>query len=116
MNRTLIPRNYMANLTYDCGSAREFVEGDGVTVKLINMTCQWNKEWTPTHQLPECDWIACLKPPLPPPSTNLRITDWDSKPIPFGGTARYVCERGYFFEDDPEQIDQKPIPFGGTAR
>ena len=72
----------------------------------MNMTCQWDKEWAPTHQLPECDWIACLRPPLPPSSTNLRITDWDGRPIPFGGTARYVCERGYLFEDDSSQIDQ----------
>ena len=27
-----IPRNYMANLTYDCGSARKFIKPDGTQI------------------------------------------------------------------------------------
>ena len=89
----------MANLTYTCGWAREFVEG-GVEQ---SMTCQWNKTWTPTHELAECDWVACLKPPTPPRSTNLRVTDWDGLPIKFGDKVHFVCDRGTLFEEDPTQ-------------
>ena len=71
------------------------------------MTCQWDKTWTPTSQINTCDWVACLKPPIPPKSTFLRVSDWFGAPIPFGSQIRYVCERGYFFEDDPSQEDVK---------
>ena len=67
------------------------------------MTCQWDRTWTPTHILDECEWVACLRPPTPPKETNLRSTDWDGEPIEFGGETIFVCERGMFFEDDPEQ-------------
>lgn len=49
--------------------------------------------------------MACLRPPIPPASTNLVLTDWNQQPIPFGGTAMYVCKRGMFFEADPEQLE-----------
>ena len=96
-----LPRNYMANLTYSCGAAREF--SSGLTQ---SMTCQWNREWSPTQVLEPCDWVACLKPPQPPRTSNLRVSDWDGAPIAFGGTARYVCDRGMFFEEDPALVDQ----------
>ncbi len=48
-----------------------------------------------------CDWVACLRPPLPPPITNLRITGWFGAPVPFNGTATYVCARGTRFLADP---------------
>jgi hypothetical protein len=44
-----------------------------------------------------------LKPPDPPPESNLRLTDWFGAPVPFNGTARYVCKRGMQFELDPMQ-------------
>ena len=44
-----------------------------------------------------------MRPPPPPPESNLRITDWFGAPIPFGQSARYVCDRGLLFEDDPAQ-------------
>jgi hypothetical protein len=44
-----------------------------------------------------------LKPPDPPPESNLRLTDWFGAPVPFNGTARYVCKRGMQFELDPLQ-------------
>ena len=69
------------------------------------MNCQWNRTWTPTHLLDKCDWVACLKPPIPPPWTNLRVNDWDGKPIAFGDLAHYVCDRGMMFEEDPEQLE-----------
>ena len=65
-NHSLIPRNYMANLTYRCGSAREFLDVDGEHQESLNMTCQWDQTWTPTPVLDQCDWVACLKPPAPP--------------------------------------------------
>ena len=95
----------MANLTYHCGTAREFKLPDGSFTPTESMTCQWDKTWTPTSEIDECDWVACLKPPIPPASTNLRVTDWFGDPIPFGEQVRFVCQRGYFFEEDPAQID-----------
>ena len=105
MNNKFIAKNYMANLTYDCGSAREFFYDDDSQSKTQSMTCQWDRTWTPQVELGECDWVACLKPPPTPVSTHLKVTDWFGEPIPFGEQIRYVCERGYQFEDDPSQID-----------
>ena len=91
---------------YRCGSAREFLNNDGEShIPSLSMTCQWDKTWAPTSTLTTCDWVACLKPPVPPASTNLRVTDWFYEPIPFGEKIRYVCERGYYFEEDYSQID-----------
>lgn len=67
------------------------------------MTCQWDRSWTPTTDLGTCDWVACLRPPLPPASTNLRVTHWFGDPIPFGEDIMFVCERGYYFEEDYNQ-------------
>ena len=106
-SNTLIPKNYMANLTYHCGTGREFKLPDESHTPTESMTCQWDKTWTPTSTINTCDWVACLKPPIPPASTNLRITDWFGDTIPFGQQIRFVCERGYFFEVDPTQIDVK---------
>jgi hypothetical protein len=47
--------------------------------------------------------VACLRPPIPPPQTNLMITGWFGDPVPFGGIATYVCARGMQFENDPFQ-------------
>ena len=44
-----------------------------------------------------------MKPPDPPLESNLRLTDWFGAPVPFNGTARYVCKRGMQFELDPRQ-------------
>ena len=89
---------------YSCGSAREFLADEG-SVPTQAMTCQWNRTWTPTHILKECEWVACLKPPTPPAWSNLRINDWDGKPVAFGDLAHYVCDRGMMFEEDPEQLE-----------
>ena len=68
---TGLPRNYMANLTYTCGSARRFITDSGPEEEQ-SMTCGWDKQWSPTYELEKCDWAACLKPPTPPLSTHLR--------------------------------------------
>ena len=100
---------------YKCGSAREFKTSDG-HLQDFSMTCLWDKSWEPDYRLPgPCDWVACLKPPLPPVSTNLRVTDWDEKPIPFGDSIRYVCKRGHSFEEDPAQLEQTYTCQDGTA-
>ena len=44
-----------------------------------------------------------MKPPDPPLESNLRLADWFGAPVPFNGTARYVCKRGMQFELDPTQ-------------
>ena len=38
----LIPRNYIANLTYTCGSARKFITPDG-PIDSHSITCQWDR-------------------------------------------------------------------------
>ena len=68
-----------------------------------NMTCKWDRMWTETTKLMDCDWVQCLKPPTPPASVHLRVNYWDGKPIEFGDTVEFVCERGHQFEDDPGQ-------------
>ena len=154
-NHSLIPRNYMANLTYRCGSAREFLDSEGAHQASLNMTCQWDQTWTPVTVLDQCDWVACLKPPTPPKgwihwkitfdsnskrlesesnlesriffyimfsmnpllkSTNLRVSDWFGETIAFGEQIRFVCERGYFFEEDVSQIDVKYTCQDGKAK
>ena len=80
------------------------------------MTCLWDKSWDPDEKLPgPCDWVACLKPPRPPASTNLRITDWDGDPIAFGDSVHYVCDRGFSFEEDPDLEEQIYTCQDGTA-
>ena len=106
-NNTLISRNYMTNLTYQCGSARMFLDRDKQHQPSQSMSCQWDKSWSPSPLLDPCDWVACLKPPTPPPSTHLRVSEWFGAPIQFDDQIRFVCERGYFFEEDPSQEDVK---------
>ena len=101
-NSSWLPRNYMTNLTYKCGSARKFIK-DNAAFDELTMTCQWNRSWTPTEILAPCDWVACLKPPTPPKSSNLRVTDWDGGVIQFGDPVHFVCERGFLFEEDVAQ-------------
>ena len=113
-NNTELPKNYMANLTYHCGSAREFFYDNGTQAETQSMTCQWDKTWTPTTELGTCDWVACLKPPLPPLSRNLVVSDWFGDPIAFGDQIRFVCRKGYYFEEDPSQIDVKYTCQDGT--
>ena len=79
------------------------------------MTCLWDKTWSATTQLGDCQWVACLKvrtlfidriktkfisdqPPTPPPGTNLRVTHWNGEPIAFDDQVMFVCEKGYYFE------------------
>ena len=80
-----------------------FLDQHGNHSESQSMTCKWDMNWTDSLEGLECDWVACLKPAAPPLSTNLRVSDWDGQPIPFGEKARYVCHRGTEFEDDPFQ-------------
>ena len=71
-----------------------FQAPDGSLYHAHSMSCQWNKEWTNTHVLDPCVWVACLKPPRTPTYANLASTDWDGEPIGFGNTTSFVCQRG----------------------
>ena len=50
-NNIDIAKNYMANLTYHCGSAREFFDEEGESSPTQSITCQWDKTWSPTSDL-----------------------------------------------------------------
>ena len=90
---------------YTCGSGRQFKTPDG-HVSEQSMSCQWDKTWQPGSSLPgACDWVSCLQPPRPPDSTNLRVTHWDGQPVQFGDTVHFVCQRGFYFEEDPSQLE-----------
>ena len=114
-NNDSIPRNYNAQLSYVCGSARMFLGEGNTHVESISITCDWStlwspspsipwsklwsKLWSPSPVLPQCDWVACLQPPQPPAYANLRPL-WHGEPIPFGDSIHFICERGMAFEDD----------------
>ena len=68
------------------------------------MGCAWDKSWSPRNTIPGCDWVACLRPPLPPEYTHLRVTGWFGDPIQFGDRAKFVCERGMKFENEPDKV------------
>ena len=110
----LIPKNYMTNLSYWCGSAREFVSPDGSHSPSQELSCQWDRRWSGSTLLPPCDWVACLQPPLPPPNTHLRSTGWFGLPLAFGQQVSYVCEKGRQFEEDPSQKEVRYTCQDGT--
>ena len=114
-NSTSLARNYMTNLTYTCGSARRFMTSEGPMEEQA-MTCTWDRVWEPSEDLETCNWVACLKPPTPPLSTHLRVTDWDGQPIEFGGDVHFVCDRGLMFEDDSAQEEQTYSCQDGTVK
>ena len=98
LNNTLLPRNFNTSLDYSCGQARQFFYPDGSQSARQSMRCGWDRAWSPSPVLGTCDWVACLQPPLPPPSSHLRVTGWAGSPIPFGDIVHYVCQRGYHFQ------------------
>ena len=110
-----IPRNYNAQLSYVCGSARRFLGKGSTHVDSINMTCGWSKLWSRSLSLPPCDWTACLQPPQPPAYTNLR-PHWHGDPIPFGETIHFICERGMAFEEDLLQESFQVTCEDGTGK
>ena len=70
-----IPRNFNATLRsasgrqfhsdvshclrYECGAARQ-LKSDTASghIQSWNITCQWNKTWSPAPELPACDWVC----------------------------------------------------------
>jgi len=82
---------------YECGAARQFKDKDGIHQVSHIMTCLWDRNWTNTNVLNECDWVQCLKPATPPSWSNLKISNWNGKPYEFDTYAVYVCKRGYYY-------------------
>ena len=81
------------------------------------MSCQWDRTWQPADSLPgPCDWVACLQPPRPPDSTHLRVNHWDGQPVDFGDPVHFVCQRGFYFEEDPAQLEVTYSCQDGTAQ
>ena len=53
--------------------------------------------YIPTLQPDDCEWVACIDPPLPH-GHNLK-NDFDGiTPYDFYTNATYECEDGFFFE------------------
>ncbi len=44
--------------------------------------------------------VACINPPIPPPETHLVVQYTNNTAISFGSNVTYLCEDGYFFEED----------------
>ncbi len=44
--------------------------------------------------------VACINPPIPPPESHLIVQYTNNTVISFGGNVTYLCEDGYFFEED----------------
>ena len=59
-NNSHLPSNYMANLTYSCGTARRFLLTNGDHETSQSMSCQWDKSWTPSPSLDPCDWVSSI--------------------------------------------------------
>ena len=55
------------------------------------------RTWYPETQPDDCEWVACIDPPLPQ-GHNLR-NDFDGvNPYEFYTNATYECEQGLYFE------------------
>ena len=75
----------------------------GDQINSLSMTCNWDKSWTPGHEILDCDWVACVQPPQPPGYANMRVNNWFGDPIQFGEKVMFVCERGMKFENEPSK-------------
>ena len=94
-------KSYGTQLRYECGLARKFHdEIYDETYDERRMTCNWNNSWSEHDSLDPCIWVQCLYPPLPPPTSNLKLI-WDGSPVNFTHNVSYVCKSDdLYFEWD----------------
>lgn len=83
---------YGNTLTYECGLGRKFLNPDlNIKYSQKNLTCNWNKTWTPENALDTCIWVACVNPPNPPKDSYLKLK-WDGMPVNFSSSVKYYCD------------------------
>ena len=73
---------YATVVTYTCGLGRqlfEYLPDETVMYDTANYTCQWDRTWFPETPVDDCEWVACIDPPLPE-GHNLRNRHPCSKP------------------------------------
>ena len=81
---------YGAKVEYRCGLGKEFKGASyGQTDPAVTMECGWDGQWSPTSQLSQCTWVACIEPPIPENSTNLIRNYEGGSVVDFGATGRY---------------------------
>ena len=100
-------RFYGNTLLYECGLARQFYSPEmDITYDQRNITCNWNKTWTPANAIDYCVWVACINPPRPPRESHL-ISLWDGDPVNFTASVGYECvsdDVPRYFENDKNQL------------
>ncbi|XP_059084197.1 uncharacterized protein LOC131881370 [Tigriopus californicus] len=105
---------YGTKLRYSCGPGRMFrelhISQFPRYYQYQNVTCAWNKEWVPNYVKDECVWVACLNPPQPHTSFNLKPL-WDGKPIAFGSKVKYECTPEISTNQLDGSIQMKPRYF-----
>ena len=94
---------YATVVTYSCDLGRKLFNYSSektIMYDSANYTCQWDRTWAPETPPDDCEWVACIDPPLPE-GHNLK-NDFDGvHPYEFYTNATYTCEKeGYFFEQD----------------
>ena len=111
-------RFYGTTLVYECGLAREFYdpEKDSTYIQR-NITCNWNKTWSPINELDDCVWVACVDPPQPPFASRM-VVDWDGIPVNFTDDFSYTCNSNdvpRYFENNRSQevFSVTCLPSGG---
>ncbi|XP_059083502.1 uncharacterized protein LOC131880812 [Tigriopus californicus] len=87
-----------AQVEYECGLARKFQWSNGSLTQILTRTCQFNGDWD--NDMAPCVWVACINPPQPPMGHHIVSLYENGTTVTFNDSVVYVCEDGYFFEED----------------
>ena len=91
-----VTRRYGAKVEYRCGLGKEFQGASyGQTDATVTMECGWDGRWSPTSQLSQCTWVACIEPPIPENSTNLIRNYEGGSVVDFG--AKVNCNQSIIY-------------------
>ncbi|XP_059082778.1 uncharacterized protein LOC131880226 [Tigriopus californicus] len=85
---------YGTKLEYTCALGQEF---ESSPTKFRE--CLWNKTWSGDDDL-NCIRLGCVDPPHAPEGHHVISLHQNGTSVPFGESTYYVCEPGYFFEED----------------
>ena len=84
-------------------------QSSGGTYQKQEISCNWNRLWSPNDELELCVWVQCINPPQaranfithcysvlfsyfqPPKNTNLK-PNWAGEPVEFGAHVTYSCD------------------------